>query len=140
MGGGTMGTFSREGEGAAPAIEIADVNPDAQAEDFNGTWKCVYMGVEAVTINMESALSMGQVDEIPMLSFQDGKATITGGDIASLFGEEGMEMNFADGAYSYVIEIGEASMGIYLNILQDGMLQLKLSIGQDISMYFTKAE
>ncbi len=138
MGGGTIGTFSRE-EPSGAKTEFAEVNPDAAPEDFNGSWKAAYISAEGKTLNIDAAISMGQFGEAPVLTFENGKFTITG-DLSTLLGGDAFEMTFDSGVYSYGIDLGGVSMGFFLSLLQDGMLELKISVGEDMCLYFVRAE
>ena len=133
-------TFYRTQE-EVKTIELAAVNPEAKAEDFNGQWKCKYMEAMGRVVDISSALATGELAEIPLLSFQDGKLTLVGGGLDSLVTEEGLEMTYADGAYGFAIEFGELSIKFSLNLLQDGLLDFHVDMGETgIGMYFEKAE
>ncbi len=139
MGGGAIATFSRDASATAETTVFAEVNPDAQPEDFNGNWYATHVSMQGMTISVEAAMAMGQFDEVPVLSFQDGKIAISG-SLEMLFGEEGFDLTYENGGYGYTVTVGENSMGFYLNMLQDGMMQFTVSMGQDIIIYFAKAE
>ena len=139
MGGGMMGTFSREAAEAS-AVEFAEVNPNAQAEDFEGNWKATYMSAMGMNLPVESAVTMGQMDEIPVLSVENGKVSLKGGGLDTMFGDSGLELTFDAGKYSYSLELGETALGIDLEMLQDGTLRLTVNMGQEILLYFVKAE
>ena len=57
-----------------------------------------------------------------------------------MFGDSGLELTFDAGKYSYSLELGESALGIDLELLQDGMLRLTVNVGQEILLYFVKAE
>ena len=138
--GGAIGTFTRE-PAEATAIEFADVNPDALAEDYNGSWKATYMSAMGMTLSIDSAIAMGQMSEIPMMTMEDGKLSLQDGGmgLGTILGE-GFDLTFADGKYSYSIEVGDVSMSIDLEMLLDGTLRLSVNVGQEIALYFAKAE
>ena len=133
-------TFYRNQE-EVQVIELAEVNPDALAEDFNGNWTCKYMRAMGMLVGIGSAIASGQMVEVPSLTFQDGKLTLQGSDLNSLVGEEGLEMTFADGAYNFSLDIGDMSISFDLKLLQDGLLGFVINMGEtDVGLYFEKAE
>lgn len=137
---GSTLTFSRE-SAAAPSVEFAEVNPDAKPEDFNGEWKFAYLSMAGITFNAETAATTGLFEEIPELVIQDNHLKLSGGStMEMMFGEEGMDMEFADGGYGISAAIGETTAGIYVKMLQDGMVCITISMGQEVGLYFTKAE
>ena len=132
--------FSREAA-ALPAVEFAEINPDAQPEDFNGEWQFAYLSMAGITFDAETARMSGMFDEIPALVIENNHLKLSGGgSMEMLFGAEGMDMEFADGGYGVSAAIGENTIGIYVKMLQDGMVCISLSMGEEIGLYFTKAE
>lgn len=137
---GAVMVFSRE-SAAVEAVEFAEVNPDAQPEDFNGEWSFAYLSMAGITFAADTAVSAGLFEELPTLSIQDGHVTLGGGSsMEMMFGADGMDLEFADGGYGVSADLGEASMGIYVKMLQDGMVYISIDMGQEIALYFTKAE
>jgi len=133
-------TFYRTQE-EVKTIELAEVNPEAKAEEFNGQWNCKYLETMGAIVDIDKALATGETTEIPQLSFQDGKLTLVGGGLESMVTEEGLDMTYADGAYTFALEFGELSIKFSLNLLQDGLLAFHVDMGElGIGMYFEKTE
>ena len=133
---GTVMIFGREApEGG---VELAEVNPDAQAEDFNGDWTFAYVSVSGMTLTAEMAVSMGAFEEAPTMKLEDGNMTLSG--LSTLLGDEPMALEFANGAYT--VDFGEGLMTIRVEMLQDGMACLTVAMGGEdyMGLYFTKAE
>ena len=108
--------FTRE---MPQGIQIAEVNPAAAAEDFDGTWNIVYIGYNGTVVDAAAA---GQ-----QLS------------LAQVFGTNALPLTFADGALSMSVALGETSYGLKLEMLEDGMLALTASMGETGAiMYFVK--
>ena len=126
-------TFSRE---ANEVIQVAEVNPAAAAEDFEGTWDIAYVGYNGTIIDPSTT---GQ--EMPGLVVENGAMKFTGNSsMSQAFGTNAIPLTFADGALGMSVSMGETSYGIKLEMLQDGMLALTATMGTtDVYMYFVKA-
>ena len=124
--------FTRE---MPQGIQIAEVNPAAAAEDFDGTWNIVYIGYNGTVVDAAAA---GQ--QLPGLVVENSTMKFTGeGSLAQVFGTNALPLTFADGALSMSISLGETSYGLKLEMLEDGMLALTASMGETGAiMYFVK--
>ena len=117
-------------------IQIAEVNPAAAAEDFEGTWEIAYVGYNGMVIDPSAS---GQ--EMPGLVVENGAMRFTGdSSMSQAFGTNSIPLAYADGALSMSIALGETTYGLKLEMLQDGMLALTATMGTtDVYMYFVKA-
>ena len=117
-------------------IQIAEVNPAAAAEDFEGTWEIVYVGYDGTVVDASAA-----GEQLPGLVVENGAMKFTGdSSLAKVFGTNALPMTFADGALSMSVALGETSYGLKLEMLEDGMLSLTASMGDmSVNMYFVKA-
>ena len=124
--------FTRE---MPQGIQIAEVNPAAAAEDFDGTWNIVYIGYNGTVVDAAAA---GQ--QLPGLVVENSTMKFTGeGSLAQVFGTNALPLTYADGALSMSVALGETSYGLKLEMLQDGMLALTASMGETGAiMYFVK--
>lgn len=124
--------FTRE---EPTGIQLAEVNPDAAAEDFDGTWSIVYIGYNGVLV--DSAMA-GQ--ELPGLVVENGSMHFTGeSSLSAQFGNTPIPLTYADGALSFSLSAGETTVAIRLEILEDGMLALSMMMGEmGAQMYFVK--
>ena len=136
---GMQMVFSRE---AAEAFTLADVNPDAKPEDFNGTWQCEYVSIAGMTMSASAVLSQSEDETIAPMTFKDGHLDMGEGDISDVAGNSSIDMEFKDGAYEYTMEVAEGmSVTFRLQMLQDGMLAMIMDIaGEEMGLYFTMAE
>ena len=132
--GDTSMVFTRE---ASAAAEEAAIKADAAAEEFNGEWECIALGVGGMKLDATTAKAAGQ--ELPKLTFKDGSISMEGGAIAESFASFKMPLTYADGTYSFAIEA--SSVSVTANILEDGTMVLVLTAGEmSTSLYFAKAE
>ena len=117
-------------------IQIAEVNPAAAAEEFEGTWAVAYVGYNGMVIDPSAS---GQ--EMPGLVVENGAMRFTGdSSMSQAFGTNSIPLAYADGALSMSVALGETSYGLKLEMLQDGMLALTATMGTtDVYMYFVKA-
>ena len=130
--------FTRE---HVEGIQVAEVNPDAAAEDFEGTWALSY--VRAAGGHARAAdVGLGDIGAV----IENGVITFTGSsdDISFFFGKDPIQMTYANGALSYESEIalGDESVNgaIGCEVLQDGMLAITVLINEDgVTYFFTKA-
>ena len=133
--GDTKMIFTREAPAAA--AETAEIKADATAEEFNGNWNCIALGVGGMKLDAAAAKAAGQ--ELPTLKFEDGAISMEGGQIAEAFSAFKMPLTFADGTYSFAIE--SANVSVKANILQDGTMALEFAAGETATtLYFEKAE
>ena len=125
--------FTRE---KPEGIKVADVNPAAAAEDFEGTWELAYVGYNGMIIDPSTT---GQ--EMPGLVVENGAMKFTGNSsMSQAFGTNAIPLTFADGALGMSVSMGETSYGIKLEMLEDGMLALTANMGStEVYMYFVKA-
>ena len=116
--------------------KVADVNPAAAAEDFEGTWEIAYVGYNGLIIDPSTT---GQ--EMPGLVVENGAMKFTGNSsMSQAFGTKAIPLTFADGALGMSVSMGETSYGLKLEMLEDGMLALTANMGStEVYMYFVKA-
>ena len=125
--------FTRE---MPKAIEIAEVNAAAAAEDFEGTWEIVYVGYNGMIVDTSTTN-----EQLPGLLVENSAMQFTGeSSLAAVFGTNALPMTYADGALSMSVSLGENSYGLKLEMLEDGMLSLTANMGTtSVNMYFVKA-
>ena len=125
--------FTRE---KSDGVQLAEVNPAAAAEDFEGTWEIVYIGYSGIIIDAAAA-----GEALPGLVVENGTIKFTGeSSMTAAFGDKTLPLAYADGAFNLSVTAGETAYGIKLEMLEDGMLALTLSMGSvNASMYFVKA-
>lgn len=133
--GETKMIFTREAPAAA-GDATAEIKADAAAEEFNGSWNCIAMGVGSMKLDAAAAKAAGQ--ELPTLKFEDGAISMEGGQIAeTLSAFKMLSLTFADGTYSFTMD----GVSIKANILQDGTMALEIALGETaVALYFEKAE
>ena len=114
-------------------ISLADVNPQAVAADFEGTWNIRYVGKGDMIVDPTIS-----GEAMPTLIIENSTMTAVGEDSFSKgFGGYALPLTYADGALS--IEAG--GVLIKAELLQDGMLALTLrNSEQTVRMFFIKAE
>ena len=124
--------FTRE---QSEGIQLAEVNPAAAAEDFEGDWTIKYVSMAGLTMD---ATITGEA--MPGLNITDSGLKFTGeSSMGQMFGDTALPMTYADGALSFNMSLGETSITIKAEMLQDGMLALTVDMGQTaIGMYFVK--
>ena len=125
-------TFTRE---QGEAIQLAEVNPAAAAEDFEGDWTIKYVSMAGMVI--DASLSQ---EALPGLNITDSALKFTGeSSMGTMFGDSALPLTYADGALSFVMTLGETSITIKAEMLQDGMLGLTIDMGETtMGMYFVK--
>ena len=123
--------FTREP--VAP-IQIADVNPEAVMEDFNGQWEAAYVDIGGSVID---ASATGE-DGLPGVIITDGVLTFADGadSMSVLFGVDPITMTFENGTLAYSKEFNNDDISMALLIkaemLQDGMLALTVDMGTGV--------
>ena len=136
-------TLTRE-QGNVAEIELAEVNPDAAVEDFEGDWVCKYMSMKGMTLDItQIPLESLGATQIPSLKVEGSAVTLTGMD--SLAGSDPLEMDFADGALTFDLgaKVGMPDLGMAINVLmlQDGMVDFNVNMGDEIvDLYFAPAD
>ncbi len=115
-------------------IKMAEVNPDAAAEDFDGEWTPKYVGYNGMVVDVSLANQ-----EMPGVILKDGALSFTGSSsVAAVFGTNALPMTFADGALSFSLSVGEMALNIKAEMLQDGMIALTLDVGMTLILYMEK--
>ena len=125
-------SFTRE---KAEPITLAEANPSAVTEDFEGVWSIVYVGMGTMIVDATAT------DEaLPGLVVENGSIRFTGeSSMVQAFGDKNLPLSYADGKLSYSLNLGETSLGIELEMLEDGMLSLAVFMGgMNANMYFVK--
>ena len=136
-------TLTRE-QGNVAEIELAEVNPDAAVEDFEGDWVCKYMSMKGMTLDItQIPLESLGATQIPSLKVEGSAVTLTGMD--SLAGSDPLEMDFADGALTFDLgaKVGMPDLGMAISVLmlQDGMVDFNVNMGDEIvDLYFAPAD
>lgn len=125
--------FTRE---QPEVIRVADVNPNAAAEDFAGNWKCKYVGYNGLI--MDALVAEANNEVLPTVVFENDSLLMTGGSFGELSGDEPMPMEYKDGSYSCSFNIEELTVTFTLSMLQDGMLSLSLNLGGNVILYFIR--
>jgi len=129
--------FGRE---RAEGITIAEVNPNAAAEDFEGEWTISYVSMAGMTLDA-AAGGMGDVG----VKIENGAVSFTGNADAVTFflGTDPIPLTYENGALIYTIDIPNdiqpMSFTIKAEILQDGMMSVSVDTGNStMALYFTK--
>ena len=136
-------TLTRE-QGNVAEIVLAEVNPDAAVEDFEGDWVCKYMSMKGMTLDItQIPLESLGATQIPSLKVEGSAVTLTGMD--SLAGADPLEMTFADGALTFDLgaKVGMPDLGMAISVLmlQDGMVDFNVNMGDEIvDLYFAPAD
>ncbi len=130
--------FGRE---PVEAPTVAEVNPDAAAEDFEGSWAINRVSMAGVTMDAAAA-GMGET----VLTIENSAIALTGAPEALSFflGDGAFQLEYADGALIRSIDIPNDAEPMKLEIraelLQDGMLALTIDIADNATvLYFDKA-
>ncbi len=127
-------TFTRE---EASKIVMADRKNDADKTEFNGSWVCSFVSMYGITMDA-SALATEDDEEVPAMVFEDGVMHIAGQDISGI-GEEDMQMEFKDGAFTYSKEVEGVTIDIEVYLLEDETLCMSMGVmGESIDFYFTR--
>lgn len=128
--------FTRE---PVQAITVAEANPDAKAEDYNGEWKITYVKMEDMILD---ASSMGE--SLPNITIENSTIKFSENDtMAMMFGKE-LPLTFENGALGYSVTLADDATGgiavsLKAEMLQDGLLALTLDMGSGASvMYYSK--
>ena len=121
----------------AAEVTFADVNPDAAAEDFNGEWCIQYVAAGDEIV----ANDTGEVTAD--IAIKDGGITFgSGSGFSELFGDKALEMEFADGAFTYSRSVlGLVDFSFRVELLQDGMAAVALDIaGEGAILYMVRID
>ena len=124
--------FTRE---QSEGIQLAEVNPDAAAEDFEGEWTIKYVSMAGLTMDPTAT-----GEAMPGLLIENGSLKFTGeSSMTTAFGTSALPLTYENGALGYALTLGETSITIKAEMLQDGMLALSLGMGDTVvGMYFVK--
>ena len=129
-------------EESAPAEEktvdvtIAEVNPDAVPEDFNGEWCIQYIAAG----DEFAANDTGEITAD--IAIKDGGITFgSGSGFSEVFGDKALKMEFANGAFTYSRDFLVVSFSFEIKMLQDGMAAVSLDIaGENAILYMVKID
>ena len=130
------GEAAAAGTGTAPSVgvAVAEVNPEAAVEDFNGVWAPKYAGVNGMVID---ASLVGQ--EMPGVVLKDGALVFTGdSSITTAFRSKTLALEYADGALSFSVSAGSMSLSVKAEMLQDGMMAVTFDVGMSLVLYMEK--
>ena len=130
--GGPIVAFGRDPiEGFIPA----EVNPEAAAEDYDGTWESTYGSFDGLIMGLS-----GESRET--ITIEGGKVTLLNpnGGAAFFLGTDPIEMTYENGALVYTQEIANDAEPIVfifkIEMLQDGMIAMSMDMGYGASMYY----
>ena len=121
-------------EAQTAEVTFADVNPDAAAEDFNGEWCIQYIAAGG-------EIAANETGEVTAdIAIKDSGITFgSGSGFSELFGDKALEMEFADGAFSYSRDFFGVSLSFRIEMLQDGMAAVTIDIsGGTAILYMTR--
>lgn len=136
VNGSTIMKFTKEKPGDQ---ELAEVNPDAQPEDFNGEWACISLVMskdgEAIVIPIMTAREQGI--NIPNILMDNGSMKFIEEDVSSVPGADPeYVLRFEDGSYTNR-ESGEGQeifSYVTVHILRDGTLMYSLVRNSEVSI------
>ena len=118
---------------AVETITLADVKPDAAAEEFYGEWTCTYVEAEGIAMNV-SALG----SPFPTIKLGEGTIEFVAASdddmYALLFGMMGLTCTYEDGKLALASTLEGTSATGTVDMLTDGML--KFTIDMDGAMTF----
>lgn len=119
-------------------IVIADVNPEAKAEDFEGTWDNVYMGIMPNVI-VYNTTKEGQ--SVQGMTIQNNVVTFTGTGMKETINENPATFEFKDGYLLYSKDLEYYRQIIKAEMLMDGIIKLTVSVEPySFDMYYVKRE
>ena len=133
---GQLLEFTRE---PVQGITLAEVNPEAAAEDFEGTWTAAYVNYEGMTLDAAAAgVSFNMIIENSSLRF-DGDAE----SMTFFLGTDPIPMTYENGALNFSKEIpndaAPLTITLKVEMLQDGMAEMTLDTGMGaMTVYFAK--
>ena len=134
---GQLLEFTRE---PVQGITIAEVNPEAAAEDFEGEWAPAYVNFEDMTVDAAAAgVTFSVIIENSIVRFEGEADSVT-----FFVGTDPISMAYENGAMTYSVEVANdaapTTVTLHAEILQDGMLALTLDTGTgSMTVYFVKA-
>lgn len=136
VNGSTVMKFTKEKPGDQA---LAEVNPDAQPEDFNGEWACISLVMskdgEAIVIPIMTAREQGI--NIPNILMDNGSMKFIEEDVSSVPGADPeYALRFEDGSYTNR-ESGEGQETfsyVTVHILRDGTLMYSLVRNSEVSI------
>lgn len=115
-------------------LSDAEVNPDAAAEDFNGSWSC--RGYTA--FGMKHRGKEGG----ELCTVENGVFAFSGAEslMTSLFGTDPVSFPFENGAYSTACETEDGeSVSLKISMLQDGVMTVLVDIDSlKVTFYYDR--
>ena len=136
-GEGAIYEFKRE---PITPIRLAEVNPEAASEEFEGKWEPAY-------IKKDSFLMYASEEDgitPPLLTIKDSTLEFTedGEFFTYFFGTKPLHMSYENGKMNYLAKLDQDlyadNMKIQGELLQDGMLKLTVEIGDDFVTLYNK--
>ncbi|MBR3430438.1 MAG: hypothetical protein IKG87_10100 [Clostridia bacterium] len=126
--------FTREAVDIEKII-IAEPEPNASAEDYNGDWICLYIEVNGIVMDLASNIDALEMEEVPAMTIEeDGTVTITGlEDYAGSITADPLTFEFNDGILhcgSREYEQRTELLDISIIMLRDGMVTLDFGYGE----------
>ena len=120
-------TFTRE-QVEVEALVLAEADPDATAEAYEGEWTCKMLQVSGMLFDVEQVPveSLG-LEGIPSLRIEGSTVTFIG--FGKLMDAEPLAFEYADGVLKHVMI--EGIMETTITMLQDGTILLDLGIGEE---------
>ena len=133
-------TLSRNPEDAPAAIEVAEVKPDAAAEEFYGDWVCLAVEVQGMRLDAAAYAEKAE-DELPGLTVSADAVSFTGdGMITMLFSMVTLNPVYADGAIVASPAVEDMPISVRFEMLQDGNLKATLESSSDpMILYYAPA-
>ncbi len=131
--------FTRE---PVQEITVAEVNPEAAAEEFEGAWSITYVDLGGMLVD---AVASGS--NMPDVKIENGALSFCGDGaefMTSVFGDAAIPLTYENGAMAFFMEISNDAQpmkgGFKAELLQDGMLALTVVRGDEtVVMYYTSA-
>lgn len=116
-------------------IVIAEVNPDAKAVDFEGTWDNVYMGVMKNVIVDNTSNG----ESVQGMIIKDNIANFTGTGMKETVGQESITFEYANGSLIYSKDLDYYRQTLKAELLMDGILRLTVYVEPySFDMYYAK--
>ena len=110
-------------EGNAGTFTVAEPNPEATAEDYEGNWVCTYADIGGRLFEAESDLELLGMDSLLTLKIENGTAAFTG--LAEL-GTDPLPLTFSEGNMCFMPE--ENVTVFTLRLLQDGTVSMNFNM------------
>ena len=131
-------TLTRDAE-TAPAVELAEVDPEAPLEAFAGEWTCKYLSMMNMVMDIDKVpLEQIGANGLPAIKIEGENVEISGLDSLA---SSASSLTFKYDSGALVLNLPESLAGsgledmLKFQMLKDGMLAMTVSMG-DQSMMF----